>query len=161
MIETSSTLRKSETLNQRIYEEFAQITGRDPSMVRGKGVVRQFVPPGNKGSILNRPPRGSRPLWTYKHVQPGRGPLAFILPIIFNKRTTLQLARRLLSNDNYSVVKQVVAIYSYFKYVKFVTKVGRRFIPRVGKFVKNKAIILCKKLNLKRKFKIRKYCIKK
>ena len=35
MIETSFTLRKSEKLNERIYQQFAGEQGLDPSLVRG------------------------------------------------------------------------------------------------------------------------------
>ena len=42
MFETEATLRKSEALNQRIFEQFAQEKGKNPSMVRGTGIIRQF-----------------------------------------------------------------------------------------------------------------------
>lgn len=62
MVDTSFTLRKSEKLNQRIYEQFAKDMGSDPSLVRGTGLGRQFVPKASRGNILDRPTRGSRPL---------------------------------------------------------------------------------------------------
>jgi hypothetical protein len=52
MVKTSFTLKASEKLNKRIYEQFAKDMGSDPSLVRG--------------NILDRPSYGSRPLWTYK-----------------------------------------------------------------------------------------------
>ena len=149
MIETSFTLRKSEKLNQRIYEQFAKSMGSDPSLVRGTGLGRQFVPKASRGNILDRPTRGSRPLWAYRHIKPGRGPFGFISPVIFSKRSTLGLAKLLLSNKNYSIVKQVVVLYSYFRYVKFVSKVARKFIPKAYRILKNRAIIIRQKLNRK------------
>lgn len=96
IVETSFTLRNSEKLNQRIYEEFAKKMGTDLSTVSETGIARQFVPQASRGNILDRPTRGSRPLWAYKYVKPGkgpfnpgRGPLAFISPLIFNKRSAL------------------------------------------------------------------------
>jgi hypothetical protein len=148
MVGTSLTLRKSEKLNQRIYEEFAKSMGSDPSIVRGTGLGRQFVPKASRGNILDRPTRGSRPLWAYRHVKP-RGPFGFISPLIFSKRSTLGLAKLLLSNKTYSIVKQVVVLYSYFRYVKFVSKVARKFIPKVYRILKNKAVIIRQKLNRK------------
>lgn len=52
MVKTSFTLKKSEKLNQRIYEQF----------VRGIGPFRQFVPVASRGNILDRPAREIRPL---------------------------------------------------------------------------------------------------
>ena len=150
MVETRCTLRKSEKLNQRIYEQFAKSMGSDPSLVRGTGVWRQFVPQASRGNILDRPTRGSRPLWAYRHIRP-RGPFGFVSPIIFSKRSTLGLAKLLLSNKNYSIVKQIVVLYSYFRYVKFVSKVARKFIPKIYKRLKNRAIIIRQKLNWKTK----------
>ena len=152
MAETSFTLTKSEKLNQRIYEQFAKSTGSDPSLVRGTGLARQFVPKASRGNIFDRPARGSRPLWAYKHMKSGRGPFGFVTPLIFNKRSTLQLAKLLLDNKKYSIVKQIVALYSYFRYVKFVHKVARKFIPIIPKIYKNlwnRAIIIRQKLNRK------------
>jgi hypothetical protein len=123
--------------------------GYDPSLVRGTGLRRQFVPKASRGNILDRPTRGSRPLWAYKHIKPGRGPFGFVTPLIFSKRSTLGLAKLLLSNKNYSIVKQVVALYSYFRYVKFVSKVARKFIPKIYINLQNKAIIIRQKLNIR------------
>lgn len=131
MVETSFTLRNSEKLNQRIYEQFAESMDYDPSLVRGTGLGRQFVPKASRANILDRPTRGSRPLWAYKHIQPGRGPFGFVAPLIFSKRSTLGLVKLLLSKKNYAIVKQVVALYSYFRYVKFVSKVVQKFIPKI------------------------------
>lgn len=149
MVETSFTLRKSEKLNQRIYEQFAESMGSDPSLVRGTGLGRQFVPKASRGNILDRPTRGSRPLWAYRHIKPGRDPFGFVTPLIFSKRSTLGLAKLLLSNKSYSIVKQVIALYSYFRYVKFVSKVARKFIPKIYRNLKNRAIIIRQKLNRK------------
>lgn len=66
MIETSFMLKKSEKLNQRIYEQFAKEMGSDPSLIRGTGLFRQFVSRASRGNILDRPARGSRPLWAKK-----------------------------------------------------------------------------------------------
>jgi hypothetical protein len=101
--------------------EIGEDVGSDPSLVRGTGLGRQFVPKASRGNILNRPTRGSRPLWDYRHIKPGRGPFGFVTPLIFSKRSILGLAKLLLSNKNYSIVKQVVVLYSYFRYVKFVS----------------------------------------
>ncbi len=147
MIETSFTLKKSEKLNQRIYEQFAKSMGSDTSLVRGTGLRRQFVPKSSRGNILDRPTRGSRPIWAYKHIKPGKGPFGFVTPLIFSKRSTLGLTKLLLSNKNYSTVKQVVTLYSYFRYVKFVSKVARKFIPKIYRNLKNRAIIIRQKLN--------------
>ena len=109
---------------------------------------------------LGSPTRGSRPLWAYRHVKPdkgpfnpGRGPLGFISPLIFNKRLALQLAKRLLCNNNYLIVKEVFVLYSYYRYVKFVSKVARKIIPKVYKIVKNRAVIIRQKLNRKKRYK--------
>ena len=138
MIETSCTLRKSEKLNQRIYEQFAKSMDSDPSLVRGTSLGRQFVPKASRGNILDRPTRGSRPLWAYKHIRPARGPFGFITSLIFNKRSTLGLAKLLLSNKKYSIAKRVIALYSYFRYVKFVSKVARKLIPKRSIFIRQK-----------------------
>ena len=58
MVETSVTLRKSEKLNERIYQQFAGEQGLDSSLVRGTGTFRQFVPAASR----DRPVRGTRPL---------------------------------------------------------------------------------------------------
>jgi len=63
MVETSFTLKALEKLNQRIYQQFAKEMGSDPSLVYGTGIGRQFVPHASRGNILDRPSRGSRPLW--------------------------------------------------------------------------------------------------
>jgi len=142
MVQTSVTLRKSEKLNQRIYEQFAKDMGSDPSLVRGTVLGGQFVPKASWGNIWNRPTRGSRPLWAYRHIKPGRGPFGFVTPLIFSKRSILGLAKLLLSNKNYSIVKQVVALYSYFRYVKFASKVALKFISKIERNLKNRAIII-------------------
>ena len=129
MVETSFTLKPSEKLNKRIYEEFAKKMGSDPSLVRGTGLGRQFVPHASRGNILDRPSRGSRPLWAYKP----RGPFGFITPLVFNKRSALQLSKLLLTKKQYSVVKELVIIYSYFRYVKFVVKIGKRCVKSIPK----------------------------
>jgi hypothetical protein len=65
---------------------FTNTNGGDPSMVRGTGALRQFVPHTSRGNILDRPP-----LWAQKPFQSGsrmpalprngssfaRGPLTF------------------------------------------------------------------------------------
>jgi len=89
MIETSFTLKKSEKLNERIYQQFAGEQGLDPSLVRGTGPFRQFVPVASRGNILDRPTRGSRPLWAKKPYSKvihhrGSGPLGFVTPLIEN-----------------------------------------------------------------------------
>ena len=88
-------------------------------------------------------------MWAYKHIKPGRGPFGFVTLLIFSKRSTLGLAKLLLSNKNYSIIKQVIALYSYFRYVKFVSKVARKFIPKIYINLKNRAIIIRQKLNRK------------
>ena len=80
MVEASFTLRKSEKLNEMIYKQFAGEQGLGPSLVNGTGPFRQFVPVASRGNILDRPPRGSRPLWAKKPYSSvihhkGRGPL--------------------------------------------------------------------------------------
>lgn len=127
MVETSFTLKASEKLNQRIYQQFAKEMGSDPSLVRGTGLGRQFVPHASRGNILDRPSRGSRPLWAYKPFK-GGGPFGFITPLVFNKRSAFHLSKLLLTKKQYSVVKELVIIYSYFRYVKFVVKVGKRCV---------------------------------
>ena len=99
MIETSFTLKKSEKLNEMIYRQFAGEQGLDPNLVRGTGAFRQFVPQSSRGSILDRPPRGSRPLWAtnpYSRVihHRGRGPLGFVTPLIFNKVVSTESSKR-------------------------------------------------------------------
>ena len=128
MVETSFTLKASEKLNKRIYEQFAKDMGMssDPSLVRGTGLGRQFVPHASRGNILDRPSRGSRPLWAYKPFK-GRGPFGFITPLVFHKRSALQLSKLFLTKKQYSVVKELVIIYSYFRYVKFVVKIGKHY----------------------------------
>jgi hypothetical protein len=89
------------------------------------------VSTANRGNILDRPPRGSRPLWTKKlfssliHHKSG-GLLGFIAPVLFSKRSALQLAKSLLSEKSYEIVKETVGIYCYFRYVKFIYKVGKK-----------------------------------
>ena len=134
MVETSFTLKASEKLNQRIYEQFAKEMGSDPSLVRGTGLGRQFVPHANRGNILDRPSRGSRPLWAQKPLGPSRrGPFGFITPLVFHKRSALQLSKLLLTKQQYSVVKELVIIYSYFRYVKFVVNIGKRCVKSIPK----------------------------
>lgn len=123
--------------------------GSDPSIVRGTGFGRQFVPKASRGNILDRPTRGSRPLWARRHIKSGRGPFGFISLLIFSKRSTLGLAKLLLSNKNYSIVTQIVALYSYFRYVKFVSKIAQKVIPKIYRNLKNRAIIIRQKLNRK------------
>lgn len=62
MINTTLTMTKTEKLNDRIFKQFAEEQGYNSSLVRGTGVFRQFVPKSSRGNILDRPPRGSRPL---------------------------------------------------------------------------------------------------
>lgn len=132
MVDTSFTLKASEKLNQRIYQQFAKEMGSDPNLVRGTGLGRQFVPHANRGNILDRPSRGSRPLWAYKPFK-GRGPFGFITPFVFHKRSALQLSKLLLTKKQYSVVRELVIIYSYFRYVKFVVKIGKRCVKSIPK----------------------------
>ena len=40
MVETSFTLKASEKLNKRIYQQFAKEMGSDPSLVRGRSSIR-------------------------------------------------------------------------------------------------------------------------
>ena len=40
MVETSFTLKASEKLNERIYQQFAKDMGYDPSLVRGRSSIR-------------------------------------------------------------------------------------------------------------------------
>ena len=133
MVKTSFTLKASEKLNQRIFEQFAKEMGSDPSLVRGTGLGRQFIPHASRGNILDRPSRGSRPLWAQKPFQGSRGPFGFITPIVFNKRSALQLSKLLLTKKQYSIVKELVIIYSYFRYVKFVVKIGKRCVKSIPK----------------------------
>ena len=86
----------------------------------------------NRGNILDRPSRGSRPLWAYKPFK-GRGPFGFITPFVFHKRSALQLSKLLLTKKQYSVVRELVIIYSYFRYVKFVVKIGKRCVKSILK----------------------------
>jgi len=89
-------------------------------------------------------------LWAYKHIKPGgRVPFGFVTPLIFSRRSALGVAELLLSNRNYSIVKQIVTLYSYFRYTKFISKVARKFIPKIYKNFKNKAILIGQKLNQK------------
>ena len=145
MVTTSATLNPSESLNERIYSAFAEQNGYNANMVRGTGTMRQFVPQASRGDILNRPTRGSRPLWAYKHIKGGRGPLGFISPFICNQVSALKLAQRLLSNENYSIVKRIVVAYSYFRYVKFAAKLIRKTLTRIYKIAKNRAIVIRQK----------------
>ena len=142
MVETSFTLKASEKLNQRIYQQFAEEMGYDPGLVRGTGLGRQFVPQASRGNILDRPSRGSRPLWAQKPLGPSRrGPFGFITPLVFHKRSALQLAKALLTESQYSIVRELIIIYSYFRYVKFVVRIGKRCvksIPRVYRTLKTK-----------------------
>ena len=135
MVETSFTLKASEKLNQRIYQQFAKEMGSDPSLVRGTGLGRQFVPHASRGNILDRPSRGSRPLWAQKPFQgpSRRGPFGLITPLVFHKRSALQLSKLLLTKKQYSVVKELVIIYSYFRYVKFVVKIEKRCVKSIPK----------------------------
>jgi hypothetical protein len=92
MVETSFTLKKSEKLNEMIYKQFACEQGLDPTLVNGTDAFRQFVPKSKRGNILDRPPRGSRPLWAtkpYISVIHHRGPLGFVTLVLFNKRSAL------------------------------------------------------------------------
>lgn len=132
MVETSFILTASEKLNRRIYEQFAKEMGCDPGLVRGTGLGRQFVPSASRGNILDRPRHGSRPLWAKKPFK-GKGPFGFITPLVFHKRSALQLAKSLLTENQYSIVKELVIIYSYFRYVKFAVKVGKRCVKSIPK----------------------------
>ena len=55
MVEMSFTLKTSEKLNERIYQQFAKEVVSNPSIVRGTGLGRQFVPHASRGNILDRP----------------------------------------------------------------------------------------------------------
>jgi len=117
--------------------------GSDPSLVRGTGLGRQFVSHASRGNILDRPSSSSRPLWAQKPFQgPGRrGPFGFITPLVFHKRSALQLSKLLLTKKQYSILKELVIIYSYFRYVKFVVKIGKRcvkLIPKAYRTLKTK-----------------------
>ena len=71
----------------------------------------------------------------------GRGPFGFITPFVFHKRSALQLSKLLLTKKQYSVVRELVIIYSYFRYVKFVVKIGKKCvksIPKVYRTLKTK-----------------------
>jgi len=141
MIETSFTLKKSEKLNERIYQEFAKNQGVDPSKVRGTGFGRDFVPPSSKGNILDCPPRGTRPLWAHKPFGPkgGRGPLGFILiPLIFNKRVVLKIANRILAKKIYFILNQIVVVYCYVRYVKFIYRIGKNVVPSLYQKIKRR-----------------------
>ncbi len=149
MIETSATMKVGEELNERVFKQIAAEKGVNPSLVRGTGLARQFVPVSSRGNILDRPTRGVRPLWAQKPVSKiDRGPLVFITPLIFNKRSALQLAKLLLSNKNYSIIKQTVAIYCYFRYVKLIYKIGKNSTFKLYKAIKNKLHFIRIKRNM-------------
>ena len=107
--------------------------------------------------ILYRPPRGSRPLWAKKPYSSvihhrGRGPFGFVglvTPLLFNERSALQLAKSLLSESSYGIVKETVGIYCYFRYVKFIYKVGKKGIPILYKTLKPKILSLKQKFGKK------------
>jgi len=109
--------------------------------VSGTGFAREFVPTPSRGNIFDRLARRSRPLWAQKPFNgPNKNPKDFIMPLIFNKRSTLQLAKVLLSEKSYSITKQIVALYSYGRFVKFISKVEIKFIPKLYRNIKNKII---------------------
>lgn len=68
MVETESSLRLTEKLNMRQYQINAMEKGVDANLVRGTGLNRQYVAKPYRGNILDRPPRGARPLWAYRHI---------------------------------------------------------------------------------------------
>lgn len=71
MVETSLTLNTREKLNQKIFQQVALDRGLDPSIVRGTGVNREFMPDSMKGDIFDRPERNARP----SDDDPGQGGL--------------------------------------------------------------------------------------
>lgn len=158
MVKTRFVLKKSETLNERIYQEFSAQQGLYPSLVRGTGTFRQFVPVASRGNIFDRPPRGSRHLWAkkpYSHFinNKGRGPLGFITTVILTKESALQLEKLLLSKKNYSIVKQIFAIYYYFRYLKLIYKIGKIVVQNFIKQLKRN-LFLFGQNEIRRSYKV-------
>ena len=150
MVNTTLTLKKSEKLNERIFKQFAASQGVDPSLVRGTGVWRQYVPGWQKGDFLAGPPERGRPLWAFKHVVPNKGPLGFITPFIFNRRLTLKVAKTLLPQKIYLTVRQGVVIYSSLRCIRFVYTVGVSVTPKLYRNLKNKIVSLREKRKQKK-----------
>lgn len=104
MVKTSLTLNPTEKLNTRLFKQTTREMGVDANLVTGTGAFRQFVKPMNRGNILDRPPQNTRTLWAKKFTSPStpnrgrspfsvpKGPLGFVVPILFNERSALQLA---------------------------------------------------------------------
>lgn len=85
--------------------------------------MRQFVPTLIPLNLLQHPIRGSRPLWAYRpFIGCSKDPLGFIISLISKKQSVPQLATRLLSESNYSIVKVIVFSYSDFRFSKFLSK---------------------------------------
>jgi hypothetical protein len=141
MVKTSLTLNPTEKLNTRLFKQTAREMGVDANLVNGTGAFGQFVKPMNRGNIFDRPPRNTRPLWAKKFTSPStpnrgrgpfsgpKGPLGFVVPILFNERSALRLAKRLLSQQSYGIVKESFGIYCYFRYLRFIYKIGKKGIP--------------------------------
>lgn len=164
MVKTSLTLNPTEKLNTRLFKQTAHEMGVDANLVTGTGAFRQFVKPINRGNILDRPPRNARPLWAKKPYSRAiqnrgrgplsprgpfsgpKGPLGFITPFIINERSALRLAKRLLSQQSYAIVQDSFGVYCYYRYAKFIYKVGKTGIPILYKNLKPKIV------SLKRKF---------
>lgn len=71
MITTCATLNNQEKLNEEIFKQVAREKGLDPEIVRGTGVVREFVPSFMQGDFCDRPERNARPF----DDDSGHGPL--------------------------------------------------------------------------------------
>jgi len=71
------------------------------------------------------------------------------MPLVFHKRSALQLSKFLLTKKQYLVVKELVIIYSYFRYVKFIGKIGKRCVTSISKAyqtkVNSKMISICRR----------------
>lgn len=61
MIRTEVTKTEPEKLNMELFKQVAREQGKDPSEVRGTGVMREFVPESMQEDICERPERNARP----------------------------------------------------------------------------------------------------
>lgn len=144
MVNTELTLDPYEQLNMKCYKRQAVFNGQDPTLVRGTGLFQQFVPNGSIGKSLKaaKPLPGARPIWRQKAFKGNKNfnstgfnststgfngtGFGFITPFVFNKRGVLMLAKSLLSPRPFSIIRDIIYLYSYYRYIKLAVKVFRK-----------------------------------
>jgi hypothetical protein len=109
-----------------------------------------------KGTMMPIEQTG-RPIWARRHGHmlprqlpgvikgPGRGPLGYIGPSFrlagssielfistrIGRRTVFQLTKNLLTNKQYSVIRQIGIVYTYYRYVKYVFYTVKPYLPKI------------------------------